>query len=253
MAETIASISLDGADASGIEQEPGLVRADALLADLKQRVEAAHALEREGWEVGTSAFMGPLIRAYGHVGSLEQALEVARRCRVPGGTAVEWATAAAEPNKLPLSYGGGFVDGPVFGAGKLDEILIRDPYGRESLHPTRAEALRIVCVVINDYAERVGQLYPGVDELVDGVRAHVDTVTEDDLHGLWQGLVHDEVLNETIMVKAMAADHFRWGGFKAAVEDPESPDRLANTVALGWGPIALELALEGWRRVGPST
>ena len=245
MAEAIAVVSLAGG-VEGIEEEPGLARADYLLDQLKRRVSAAHALEKEGWDVGVSDFMGPVIRAHGRLATLEQALESATRCGVPPGTAVEWCQ-PPKPDQRPLAFGGGFVAGPVFGPGRPEEILVCDPYGRESLHPTREEALRILRVVIRDYAERVAELYPDAGDLADGVHAHAEAIGEDDLHGLWLGLVRDEILNETIVVKAMVADHFRWGGFQTAVDDSESPDRLANTVALSWGPLALELALEGWR------
>src|SRR5262249_2063543 len=154
-----------------------LESADAMLAELRARVDAAHALEDEGWELGVSQFMGPMIRAHGQLGSLEQALESAKRCGVPAGTAVEGAQPPPARDQKPLAFGGGFVDGPLFGSGNTEEILVRDPYGRESLHPSRDEALRIVRVVIGDYAQRVGQLYPDEAELVDGVADKANAVT----------------------------------------------------------------------------
>jgi hypothetical protein len=249
MPVAVLSLSLDEGERiiEPGEGEPALELLERIAARAEVLHRAGEALDEGGWQVEAQLLVAMVaMSAVRGFDSLEDALEDAAARGVPAGTAVEWCVPPSEPGRVPIAHGGAFIGGPWFGEGSVEETLVMDVYGRESVHRTRAEGLAAVVEAIREYATELARLYPDAD-LSEELYARADELDELPPQGLDLRLIDDELERRVYGVKAMPADYFRWDGFKLAVKRPEEPEQLRHgSATLAWGPVARRLAMEGW-------
>jgi len=220
---------------------------DAVVEMLTTHAEATARLAERlgrlsdaGWTITASSLMSVHLGAWRAAASLKEATAELEACGVPSGTIVHWAIAPENVDGLPVGIGGLVLDGPDFGEGSLDEILVTDTDGVGRIIEGRDQALAALRDAIETYAGQVARTYPHLEDLPHEILARAR-----DLDAL-QPFTHVDLVEDErqkrIGVHAEPASVIRWRGFVAGVEAPDRPDRALVGER---GPLAQRLALEG--------
>jgi len=193
-----------------------------------------------GWTITASSLMSIHLGAWRASPSLNEAAADLEACGAPPGTIVHWAIAPENVDRLPVGIGGLVLDGPAFGEGSLDEILVTDTNGVERVIEGRDQALAALRDAIEAYAGQVARTYPHLEDLPHEILARAREL--DELRPFTHvDLVEDEQ-QKRIGVQAQPVSAIRWRGFVAGVETPDRPD---HALVGERGPLAQRLALEG--------
>ena len=211
--------------------------------ELSELADVALTLDRDGWRLrardplglGPSSFFATLSAV-----SLVEAAERAGECAVTAGSVIEWGPFMESGIVFPC--GGLVVGGPEFGEGSMDEWVVCDARGAETLCASQAIALAELheagARLVTELARSHAHEYDAISSIRTRIaRLELPLPVPVDLRLC---TLSDELLR----LRAVPAAHFRWKGFLAALSTRAGTD--IGTATAGWGRCAHDLAGQGF-------